>query len=128
MYKRQIKGHTNIKGFTVVNRQLDLHVLTVLLDVCNRSRSHCCCWAKRDLLVLTFVSELKAEDAFHRYMVRCHLLLAGAIKQPVFSAIRSGFMYLHCVLKKRPPFYSSNNSVKNEPILMIFCALNPEKI
>ena len=77
--------------------------------------------------MLTFVSELKAEDAFHRYMVRCYLLLAGATKQPLFSAILSGFMYLHCVLKKRPPFYSSNNSAKNEPIL-IFCVLNPEKI
>jgi len=29
--------------------------------------------------------------------------------------------------KKRPPFYFSNNSVKNYPILMIFGVLNPEK-
>jgi len=37
---------------------------------------------------------------------------------------------LHCVHKKRPPplFYFSNNSVKNQPILMIFGRLNPEKI
>ena len=30
--------------------------------------------------------------------------------------------------KKRPPFYFSINSLKNEPILMIFGVLNPEKI
>jgi len=30
--------------------------------------------------------------------------------------------------KKRPPFYFSNNSVKNSPILTIFGVLNPEKI
>jgi len=29
--------------------------------------------------------------------------------------------------KKRPPFYFLNNSVKNQPILMIFGTLNPEK-
>ena len=30
--------------------------------------------------------------------------------------------------KKRPPFYFSNNSVKNQSIVMIFGVLNPEKI
>ena len=31
-------------------------------------------------------------------------------------------------VKKRPPLYFFNNSVKNEPILIIFGTLNPEKI
>ena len=30
--------------------------------------------------------------------------------------------------KKGPPFYFSNNCVNNQPILMIFGVLNPEKI
>jgi len=30
--------------------------------------------------------------------------------------------------KKRPPFYFSNNTVKNQPILMVFGVWNPEKI
>ena len=35
----------------------------------------------------------------------------------------------HCSEKRRPtPFYFLNNSVKNQPILMIFGTLNPEKI
>jgi len=35
---------------------------------------------------------------------------------------------LPCVPKKRPSFYFLNNSVRNYPSLMIFGALNPEKI
>jgi len=39
-------------------------------------------------------------------------------------------LYLECTLcpKKTSPFYFSNNSVKNYPILMIFGVCNPEKI
>jgi len=36
---------------------------------------------------------------------------------------------IHCVPPtKRSPFYFSNNSVKNEPISIIFGVFNPEKI
>jgi len=34
--------------------------------------------------------------------------------------------YVHCVPKKPSHFYFWNNSVKNEPILIIFGTLNPE--
>ena len=33
---------------------------------------------------------------------------------------------VHCVPKKRPPFYFSNNFLKNLPILIIFGVLNPD--
>jgi len=37
------------------------------------------------------------------------------------------FCILHCVPKKRPPFYFWNNSLKNQPISIIFCTRTPEK-
>jgi len=41
------------------------------------------------------------------------------------SALRRTFVYTLCP-KKRSHFYFLNNSVKNEPILIIFGTLNPE--
>jgi len=37
-------------------------------------------------------------------------------------------VYTLCPHQKRPPFYFFNDSVKNQPILIVFGMLNPEKI
>ena len=46
----------------------------------------------------------------------------------IITRTHSGDRDIYTVSQKRPQFYFSNNSVKNEPILMIFGELNPEKI
>ena len=46
----------------------------------------------------------------------------------IITRTHSGDRDIYTVSQKRTQFYFSNNSVKNEPILMIFGELNPEKI
>jgi len=46
----------------------------------------------------------------------------------IFGSQSQYIKYIHCVPpKKRSHFYFLNNYIKNEPILIIFGTLNPER-
>jgi len=62
---------------------------------------------------------------FFKWLTSIHQLHRNA----AFANERNdkGRMYLHCVPRKRLPFYFWNNSVKNKTISIIFGAQTPEE-
>jgi len=56
------------------------------------------------------------------------IVASQAVEAGIYCKHKHVFQQIYTVSKKRPPFCFSNNSVKNQPILMVFGALNPEKI
>ena len=76
--------------------------------------------ASSELLTLYSSVEILTNDASADYVVNALFVIISMIFPAVCHQI------LHCVPKKRSHFYFFNNSVKNEPMLIIFGTLNPE--